>query len=102
MHGRMHGYTFSTVTARKRPPAPVALTTRKDQSMIRATASIQDNPPETLAEIRDLVQEYPFIARKSPEAVSRALRTLRGVEVSDFEVEIAMDALALEDLGVCA
>jgi hypothetical protein len=70
--------------------------------MIRANSIVQDSPPETLPEIRDLVQEYPFFAHRGSETVRRALRALRGVAVSDFEVETAMEALRDEDGEVLA
>jgi hypothetical protein len=51
---------------------------------------------ELLPEIRDLISEYPFIARCSPEAVVRALRALRGVEAPEFGVAAALETLCVE------
>jgi hypothetical protein len=52
--------------------------------------------PELLPEMRDLLGEHSFIARKSPEAVCRALRVLRGIETTEFQVAVVLEALSVE------
>lgn len=52
--------------------------------------------PELLPELRDLFHEHPFLAHRGPEAVRRALRALRGVEVDVFAVEGVLEALRVE------
>jgi hypothetical protein len=51
---------------------------------------------ELLPEIRDLISEYPCIARRSPEAVDRALLVLRGVEAPESEVAAVLESLRVE------
>jgi hypothetical protein len=51
---------------------------------------------ELLPEIRGLFSEHPFVARRSPEAVRRALLVLRGVEAPEPEVAAAMESLHVE------
>ena len=59
--------------------------------------SIPDSPAETLADVRDLISECPFLASRGPETLRRALRALRGIEASDFEVEAVLEALRVEN-----
>jgi hypothetical protein len=51
---------------------------------------------ELLPEIRDLFNECPFAARRSPGAVRRALLVLRGVEAPEPEVAAALESLQVE------
>ena len=68
------------------------------QTLYRSSPSPNDLVPE----LRELFGEYPFLAHREPETVCRALRMFRRSEPDVFSVEAAMEALVLEDLGVCA
>lgn len=59
-------------------------------------------PDDLVPELRDLFGEYPFLAHRESEAVCRALRVFRCLASDVFTVEAAMEALMLEDFGVCA
>lgn len=57
----------------------------------------KDQKAEVLADVRGLLQEYPFLVNRGPEKIRRMLITLRGIAVSEFEVSLALEALTVED-----
>lgn len=57
----------------------------------------EDQKAEVLADVRGLLQEYPFLVNRGPEKIRRMLITLCGIAVSEFEVSLALEALTVED-----
>lgn len=57
----------------------------------------KSRPEELVPELRDLVNQFPFLAHRGPEGVVRTLRALRGIEADAFLVEAALGALRIED-----
>lgn len=62
--------------------------------MIAPQQIIQE--PEVLPAVRDLLQEYPFLVWRRPEAMRHALRALWGIKTDVFAVEAALEALTVE------
>ncbi len=57
----------------------------------------EEQKAELLADVRELLHEYPFLESRDAEIVRRMLRMLRGLAVSEFEVSLVLEALAIED-----
>ncbi len=52
---------------------------------------------ELLADVRGLLDEYPFLKYQDAEKVRRVLLMTRGLAVSEFEVAVALEGLSIED-----
>jgi hypothetical protein len=50
-----------------------------------------------LADVRDLLHEYPWLQRRGAEAVCRMLKMTRGLFVSEFDAAVALEALRDEN-----
>ncbi len=50
-----------------------------------------------LADVRGLLDEYPFLKYQDAEKVRRVLLMTRGLAVSEFEVAVALEGLSIED-----
>ena len=56
----------------------------------------ESTPADVLADVRELLNEYPWLRYRGPETAQRMLRMTRQVRVSEFDVAVALEALRVE------
>ncbi len=53
----------------------------------------EEQRAEVLADVRGLLDEFPWLKYRDAETVRRMLRMTRGVAVSEFETTVALEPL---------
>ncbi len=57
----------------------------------------ESTPADVLADVRELLGEYPWLRYRGPETARRMLRMTRQARVSEFDVAAALEALRNEE-----
>ena len=52
---------------------------------------------DVLADVRELLGEYPWLRYRGPETARRLLKMTRALDVSEFDVAAALEALRVDD-----